>query len=148
MTTYSFMNVVAAINGPGGNFSLGYGSGNAEEGITVEMVEDKNTMTVGADGSVMHSLHAGRAGTLTVRLLKTAPTNQLLSNLYNYQAMSSANWGQNTVTIQDTARGDNITCSLVAFRRHTGLTYAKDGNFNEWVFDAGIVDQKLGSGVN
>ena len=34
-STYSFLNVQAAINGPNGQFSLGAGSGNAEEGITI-----------------------------------------------------------------------------------------------------------------
>lgn len=29
-------------------------------------------MTVGADGEVMHSLHAGKSGTITVTLLKTS----------------------------------------------------------------------------
>jgi hypothetical protein len=36
------------------------------------MTEAKNTMTVGADGEVMHSLHAGKSGTITVTLLKTS----------------------------------------------------------------------------
>ncbi len=33
-------------------------------------------MTVGADGEVMHSLHAGKSGTITVTLLKTSPVNK------------------------------------------------------------------------
>ncbi len=36
----------------------------------------KNTMTIGADGEVMHSLHADKSGTVTVNLLKTSPTNK------------------------------------------------------------------------
>ena len=85
MATYSFLDVTASIAGPGGNFSLGNGSGNSEEGITVTMTEDKNTMTIGADGSAMHSLHAGKSGTVSVRLLKTSPVNKQLMTLYNYQ---------------------------------------------------------------
>lgn len=55
MGAYSFADVTASIDGPGGNFALTGGA--AEEGIKVEMAEDKNTMTAGADGEVMHSLH-------------------------------------------------------------------------------------------
>jgi hypothetical protein len=66
MSTYSFLDVSASLAGPTGLVELGYGSANAEEGITVTMTEAKNTMTIGADGEVMHSLHAGKSGTITV----------------------------------------------------------------------------------
>ena len=42
--------IVAAIKGPNGSFSLGNGAGVAEEGITIAMVDAKNTMVIGADG--------------------------------------------------------------------------------------------------
>ncbi len=88
--TYSFIDVSASLTGPTGSIDLGYGSANSEEGITVAMTEAKNTMTVGADGEVMHSLHAGKSGTITVTLLKTSPVNKKLSLMYNAQSQSSA----------------------------------------------------------
>lgn len=147
MASYSFLDCAASIAGPGGGFQLGNGSGNAEEGITTAMMEDKNTMTIGADGSVMHSLHAGKGGTVTVRLIKTSPVNAQLSEMYNFQAKSSASWGQNTITIRDMARGDTITCQLCAFKKHPDVAYAKDGNIHEWAFDAGVIDHQLGTGT-
>ncbi len=146
MGAYSFLDVAASISGPGGNFQLGTGSGNAEEGIVVTMVDAKNTMTIGADGSVMHSLHAGKGGTVTVNILKTSPVNAQLTELYNYQTKSSANHGQNTITIRDVARGDTITGQQCAFQKFPDITYAKDGGTQAWVFDAGIIDHQLGSG--
>jgi hypothetical protein len=146
MATYSFMDVQASIAGFGGNFPLGYGSGNAEEGISVAMVEAKNTMTIGADGSVMHSLHAGNGGTVTLRFLKTAPTNAQLAQMYDTQRVSSALWGNNTIVISDPARGDTITCTQVAFQRMPNVTYAKDGGIQEWAFDCGRIDAILGDG--
>ena len=56
MATYSFMDVTASLSGPTGEIDLGYGSASSEEGITVAMGGPKNTMTIGADGEVMHSL--------------------------------------------------------------------------------------------
>lgn len=147
MATYSFMDVAASIIGPGGSFALGYGSCNAEEGISVTMVENKNTMTIGADGCVMHSLHAGNGGTVTVRFLKTSPTNQMLAQMYDLQRVSSALWGQNTIVISDPARGDQITCTQAAFQRWPNVNYAKDGGTQEWVFDVGRVDGVLGDGT-
>jgi hypothetical protein len=146
MATYSFIDVAASIVGPGGSFSLGYGSGNSEEGISIAMVEDKNTMTIGADGSVMHSLHAGNGGTVTIRFLKTSPTNQQLSVMLDLQRVSSALWGNNTIVISDPARGDQISCRQCAFVRWPNVNYAKDGGTQEWTFHAGTIDGILGDG--
>lgn len=144
--TYSFLDVVAAITGPGGAFPLGSGSGAAEEGITVEYTEDKNTMTVGADGSVMHGLNAGNSGTITFRYLKTSPVNGLLSAMYAFQRSSSALWGQNVLTIANPQTGDVVTGRQAAFKKNTGLTYAKNAGMNEWAFDVGQLDELLGIG--
>lgn len=143
MTTYSFLDVNASITGPGGTFSLGNGAGVAEEGITIEREEDKNTLTMGADGSGMNTLHAGNNGTITIRLLKTSPTNGLLSAMYNLQRLSSAAWGNNVLVITNKATGESSACRQVAFKRHTPLTYAKEGNINEWAFTSVDIDSML-----
>jgi hypothetical protein len=147
MSTYSFLDCVAAINGPGGSFSLGNGAGNSEEGITVAMGEDKNTMTIGADGSGMHSLHAGKSGTVTIRLLKTSPTNKKLMEMYNYQTSSSANHGQNNISVRNPVRGDSATCREAAFKKMPDFVNAKDGGTVEWSFDTVYIDEKLGDGT-
>ena len=147
MATYSFKDVVAAINGPGGSTSLASEAGSAQEGITIEAVEDKNVMTIGADGSVMHSLLATRAATVTIRLLKTSPVNAVLQTMYNLQTQSSATHGKNVITVQDVARGDNISLSQVAFKKLPVVTYAREGGNMEWTFDAGKVQYILGAGT-
>lgn len=146
MATYSFLDVQAAISGPGGAFSIGQGAGAAEEGISVEMTEDKSSMVIGADGSGQHNLHAGRSGTVTIRLLKTSPTNALLSDLYAFQTQGAANHGQNTITIRNPQRGDTITARQAGFRRFPNNSYAKDGAMLEWSFNAIQIDQDLGNG--
>jgi len=50
MKAYSFLNVVAAIVGPGAAFNLGVGAAAASEGITIAPTEDKNSMVIGAVG--------------------------------------------------------------------------------------------------
>jgi hypothetical protein len=85
-----------------GVVDLGYGAAIADEGITFAMAGDKNTMTVGADGEGMHSLHADNSGQVTVRLLKTSPTNAKLMNIYIAQKASPKKWGktQSHLTMQ------------------------------------------------
>jgi len=144
MATYSFLNVNCTIVGPGGAFNLAAGAAAAEEGITIEMVEDKNVMTIGADGKGQHSLIASDACTITVRLLKTSPANGQLQIMYDAQSQSSALWGINTITISDLARGDISVAQSCAFKKKATVTYAKEAGMMEWVFDGISVNTVLG----
>ena len=146
MATYSFMAVNATLSGLGGSIPLGYGAASAKEGLSYEMLEDKDRMDVGADGSVMHTLRASNAARITVRLLKTAPTNALLNNMYNLQRLVLSAWGQNILVVSDTQRGDIISGDTIAFARHPVITWAEDANHNEWSF-YGTVVPILGAGV-
>jgi hypothetical protein len=144
MPTYSFLDVNASLVGPGGAVNLGSGAGAAEEGITIEPTDEINTMTIGADGTAMHSLHANKSGTVTVRVLKTSPVNQKLAQMYAFQTSAGANHGQNTISIANNNMQDVITCQKVAFKRAPNVTYAKEGGTNEWTFHAGNIDRTLG----
>lgn len=146
MGVYSFLNVNATIAGPGGFFNLAAGAAAAEEGITVEASEDKNVMTIGADGQGQHSLIASDACTLTVRLLKTSPINASLMAMYDLQSASSALWGQNVFTIVDSGRNDYTVVQAAAFKKKPTLTYAKEAGMNEWVFDGIKANSILGAG--
>ncbi|EFY5355419.1 DUF3277 family protein [Shigella flexneri] len=144
MATYSFLDVTALLTGPTGVIDLGQGSANSEEGITQTMGGNKNTMTIGADGEVMHSLHADKSGTITVTLLKTSPVNKKLSLAYNAQSQSSATWGNNVIVIRNTASGDISTARSCAFQKQPDFNNAKEGGTVAWVFDCGKIDQLLG----
>jgi hypothetical protein len=143
---YSFMDVTATITGPGANgvTIAGPQVASAEEGVTIALGEETNTQTIGADGAVMNSLHASRAGTITIRLLKTSPTNKVLQKLYNDQRKQSSLWGRNIITIRDVARNDTYTAYGCAFVRFPSNSYAKVGNTIEWEIHASVVDADLG----
>lgn len=147
MSTYSFLDVKCAIAGPGAAFNMASGAAAAEEGITIEPTEDINTMTIGADGEVMHSLHANKSGKVTVRLLKTSPVNQQLAAAYAFQTASGAVHGQNTIVVTNAQIGDMVTMRQVAFQKAPDLTYAKEGGLNEWIFACGKIDRVLGGNV-
>lgn len=143
---YSFLNVSAQMVGPGISANLASGAAAAEEGITIEAAEDKNVMTIGADGKGQHSLVASDAATVTYRLLKTSPVNQLLMIAYDLQSTSSALWGSNVCTITDSGRQDVSVLSNMAFKKKPTITYAKEGGMMEWTFDAIVAYSVLGSG--
>jgi hypothetical protein len=147
MSTYSFQDFALTLTGPGGSITLGDGAGDAKEGVTFEFVENANTMVIGADGSVMHSLNPGKGGRATVRLLKTSPTNGKLSAMYNFQRTSSANWGQGVMAGSDIVRGEQYSCQQVAFSKFPNNTFAMEAGTIEWVFDIGVMDPALAIGV-
>lgn len=143
---YSFLNVTGAIAGPTGGAIFGSGAGAAEEGITIEPIEDKNVMTIGADGTGQHSLIASNARKVTIRLLKTSPYNAVLMAMYEAQSASSALWGQNVITVADVGRSDYNVVQSCAFKTIPTLTYAKEAGMNEWVFDGISGTSILGTG--
>jgi len=147
MAAYSFLDVQAAIEGPGGAFPLGSGAGVAEEGITIEPAGDKNVMTVGADGSVMHSLKADASGAVTVTLLRTSRTNALLQTMYNFQTSGSRWHGRNILVIRNAVSGDVVTCTDVAFAKAPSNPYATEGGKIAWTFHAGKIVTVLGIGT-
>lgn len=145
MSTYAFADVVATIAGPTGSANLAYGAGAAEEGITFEPIADKNTMTIGADGTVMHSLHGDKSGRAIIRLLKTSPTNALLHQMYDAQTVSASLHGQNVILCQQKASGDVTTARQCAFKRKPTINYQKEGGIIEWELDVGMLDTVLGT---
>lgn len=147
MSTYSFLDVAATIVGVGGAINLASGAAVAEEGLTIESPEDKNMMTIGADGVGMHSLVANEASTVTVRLLKTSPINAQLQLMYNLQTVSSVTHGKNVITVRDVSRGDAIVLTNAAFKKRPTITYAKEGGIQEWTFDATKTTTVLGVGT-
>lgn len=141
--TYSFLSVSAAISGPNGSFNLSHG--NTEGGISVTMRGPKNTLTIGADGSGMNSLHADNSCTVTVRLLKVSPVNTMLNGMYEQDRQAPQVWGQNVITIRDINLGDVLSIKGCAFSKQPDVTYDKEGPALEWTWDGAQVVETLGS---
>ena len=137
---YSFFDVTATLAGITGVVDLGYGASTAEEGISINMSEDKNDMKIGCDGNVMHSLRCGKSGQIAVHLLKVSPAAKVLQNMYNAQTIGAAFHGQNVFSMKQTAAGDVIIGRMVAFKKCPDTSYAKDGDILTWTFDVGAFD--------
>ena len=146
IAAYSFADVTLALAGPNNlNF---YITGEAEEGISIEFEGNKNTMTPGAGGDIMHSLRAAQPGRLIIRLLQTSSCNAVLSNAWSYQTASAATHGQMTATVNDPVRGDLWSCLGTAFGNHANGGWATVGGMREWALDVGRVIPKLGAGTD
>lgn len=145
---YSFLNFLGAHSDPfGAPIDFSAGNGIADEGVTVSYDEDKVTKTMGADGDWMYSLHAASGGMVAVRVLKTSPLNKQLSDLYDRTTQSSAYTGQGVISGGDVTRGDSFTAIGCQIRKMPDMASAKDAGTNEWVFLAGRLSVRLGSGT-
>lgn len=145
MSTYAFKDVTATLVGPTGFLNFGFGSGVSDEGITIEMNGEKNSMTIGADGEGMHSLHADKSGTVSVSLLQTSPLNAKMQAMYDAQTLTPALHGQNLIVVRNTQSGDVTTCRECAFKKKPPAAYKKDGVMTVWTFDAIKIDTVLGT---
>ena len=145
MATYSFQQVTATLTGAAGVINLGYGSANTKEGITVTQTQPRNAMTIGADGSVMHSLRSDKSGTVMIRLLDTSSVNAQLQAMYDAQSLTPSAWGANVIVIVNKGNSETTTCRNVAFQNAPTVTYAEDGSTKEWVFDCGQIDRVTGT---
>lgn len=145
MSTYAFTDTAVSLVGLGAVLQLGSGNGVAEEGITIKREGDKNKMTLGADGTGMHSLVAASAGTIEITLLKTSPSNAALMELYNVQRVTAALWGSNVITITQSGLGDLHVCTQCAFKKAPDIGYAVEGKTVTWVFDSVLINNKLGA---
>jgi hypothetical protein len=146
MAAYSLLDCALSIVGPNISTTMGGSSaGTSEEGFTPTFEEDADVMTQGVDG-VMHSLTVSKRGTIELHLLKTSPTNFLLSQAYtNDRANGSQNWAQNTITITNPVSGDTYNCTSCAFRRFPSNPYQVRGNVLVWTFNVGVMDPALGN---
>lgn len=145
MATYGFSNITASFSGATGAIDLGYGASIAKEGISIALAGDRDVMTVGADGSVMHSLKEDKSGTVTVRLMETSPANAKLFAMYAAQSLSSSSWGANVITVVNKANNETTVCRDVAFLKQPDITYTEEGQMREWVFNAGKIDTVSGT---
>ena len=143
--TYSFIDVQAALTSPTASIIMSE-NGIAREGIRISMLEEKDRMQIGADGTGMHSLNASNAGRITVSLLKESPVNAQLSTLYNYQKMTAANWGNIQISVTNPVTGDNITAIEGAFAKRPDIIYDVDGPMIAWEFNFVSIEEILGNG--
>ena len=148
--TYAFNNLSGSVvdQAGGGSFSFGGGdtSGIASEGVSFVYDDPAVTKVVGADGTVMFSAHASRAGKVMMRFQQTSPINAILSEMLRFNRASSANTGQIMIVGGDIQRGDSLNAKLCAIMKHPDVSYAIEGATREWTFEVSYLDAILGAG--
>lgn len=128
----------------GGADIEGFAPGNF---VTIAMDNDAFNMTVGTQGDVTRSRLTNKAGKITVRLMQTSPSNDLLSTIHNLDQVTPNGGGVFAVAVRDSATGRAFWNGASAW-----IVKAPDVQFDaqdtprEWViqvaklerFDAGV----------
>lgn len=146
LKNYAFANVNASIVGPNAAFSMGFGSGLDDGGISVEFAEPRVGMKAGADGQAMVSFYSQTLGKIIIRVQKTAPVNALLSAMFAADSADPTQVGQNTILVSDLALVDLCAGKQCAIEKHPNIVYGKEGPMNEWTFLVGQLRVLLGGG--
>lgn len=141
--------MVCTVHGPGGALNLGrphaYSlvgghKGVADEGISFERVDDRNTQLRGCTGETLNLRHAGLQGVVKIRLLKTSDVNGLMMQMFKAQFLNNMDWSRNIISLEDRVRGDKMVATECAFAGEAAQAWGKVGAMNEWTFHAGSID--------
>lgn len=110
--------------------------------VTVERDEDAFTKYIGVDGEVSRSKNCNKAGTVTITLAQTSPSNDLLSELaLNDEA---ANSGVVPILIRDLNGTTLATAPDAWVRKLPSAEFGKEIGEREWVFDCGRLNLFVG----
>lgn len=112
--------------------------------IEIEFDEDAVVKEVAADGQAQYSVTADRSGTVKIECHKTSELNQSLNQLWAGQDLTTVVAGNIQILLSDLARGDLVTMTNCAIKKHAPLKYTKEAGMNEWELYAEKIVPVLG----
>ena len=110
--------------------------------ISVERDEQSFTKVVGADGKVSRAKSNNRSGTLTVTLLDTSPSNDVLSEYL--RADEASNEGTFEIEMKDLSGRSRIFSAVGWVQGMPTLEFAKENSEREWVIELGEMEFFIG----
>lgn len=113
--------------------------------ITAERNEDSFALQVGADGEYTRTISRNRSGRVTLTLLQTSPSNDILSAFAKVDEVSGQ--GKGPLSIKD-LRGNTVVFAETAWlTRPSNVEYGTEGSSREWVFETGKLEMNVGGAL-
>lgn len=109
---------------------VGYGE---DDAITAEPMADMSSSKVGIDGDVSRSTSTDRRATVTITLMQTSPSNDVLSALVGIDIITGGRLC--TLTIQNLLQRDLLVAPQAWIKRRTNLAYGREAGDREWQFE-------------
>lgn len=138
MGIYDADSVVLSLNGAD---IVGF----AEDFITVEFQSDAFTTIVGATGDVVRSKTSDYRARVTVTLLQTSPSNDILSALHNADRNAPNGAGVVSFSLRHIDSGRSIFTGAQAWvAKMPNVTYSKAGQTRAWLIDVARLEAFVG----
>ncbi len=124
-----------------GNLLTGYADGDF---ISAKRNTDNQSLVIGADGDGCFVKNNDKSGEVTLTLLRSSPSNDILSALYKVQEL--------TPVPQPLFAKDGLGTSIVSsakalIKKIPDLTFSKEMNTAEWVFVVADLDIFVGGNL-
>lgn len=136
LQTYDPKKVIATF---GGSEIIGFAEGTF---ITVERAEDSFSVQTGSDGETLRVRNRNRAGTITLTLMQSSPSNDILSAAW----ILDENAGKGVAPFGLAEKGG--TTSVVApntwVQKPATVEYGKEASSREWVLSSDKIDMVVG----
>jgi hypothetical protein len=134
--TYDFNKVMCTVGSVPMN---GFIDGDA---ITIEMNNDEWELVMGCDGEGTRGKSNDLSGRITIRLMGSSSSNQILSSFRNID--NSTGLGQVPILIKDLFGLDQATVRAAWCVKAPPVNYGKTPGQREWVFESAKIELTLG----
>lgn len=113
--------------------------------VSAERAGDGFTKSVGADGSVARARMADRSGSVTVTLMHTSPSNDVLSLMAN----EDENFGTavGPLMVKDLSGMTLLAAQNAWIRKMPNVEYGLEIGEREWVFDCDRLQMAVGGSL-
>jgi len=125
LTTYSFINVKATLNG---NEITGLWEG--DDCIEIEERSQVANEVVGADGAAIVSVSADRSCMVRIRLQPNSPIHTLLER--KYKEMKDGRVNPMALSVRDTGNGEGGSSAQVVIRQMATKRFGANADVREW----------------
>jgi hypothetical protein len=126
-----------------GNILTGFAEGTF---VTVEREADAYTKVVGSDGEVARVRSRNASGSVTITLMQTSVSNDVLDALAVLD--EEANAGSGPLFIEDLLGNTFIAATAAWIRKRSNIEYGAELGSREWVIDVADLKMVNGGSIN
>jgi hypothetical protein len=123
----------------GGNIISGFADGTF---INVERTSDSFSKQVGADGEVTRVRNRDRSGSITLTLMSSSLSNDILTALHKLDELSGT--GVVPFLLKDLAGTTLVSAQSCWIRKPANVEFGKELSNREWTLDANPIDMTVG----
>jgi hypothetical protein len=127
-TAYSFLNVSATIDRRDV-----IGGWDGDDAIVVTPGADAGTGLIGANGDGIFSISADQSASISVKLMHTSPTHELLHKKWKQQRARGANASAFSFVIKDKVSGEGYTADKCYIMSAPETSHGKNATVREWI---------------